>query len=74
MLVLKSTLKLVMSGLLFGASVVAAGLAMAVAGLWLIGLVDWTGTDELAGIRPASGASEDSRAEFPLPPGGAPTD
>lgn len=50
-------------GILFASGLAATGLAMAVACLWLIGLVNWTGAQQVAHMEPAQGAVEDMRSD-----------
>ncbi len=49
--------------ILFASGLAATGLAMAVACLWLVGLVNWTGAQQVARMEPAQGAVEDVRAD-----------
>ncbi len=68
MLTLKNTFKLACAGVLFTSGLAATGLAMAVAGLFLIGLVDWTGAPQAARVKSLPGATEDVRAEYATQP------
>ena len=65
--ILKTTLKAIYAFLLFASGLAATGLAMAVVGLFLVGLVDWTSSQQSLRVQPVTGASEDVRADY-LPP------
>lgn len=64
MLTLKNTFKVACACVLFTSGLAATGLAMAVVGLFLVGLVDWTGASQAARVKSVPGATEDVRAEY----------
>lgn len=68
MLTLKNAFKVAGAGVLFTSGLAATGLAMAVVGLFLIGLVNWTGDPQAARVKSVPGATEDVRAEYTVQP------